>query len=223
MPDAEQKKIVVNEFKFITQRDQFPGFIDQEILINLRESGIEMKGLVGVAADEVIQGIEGVEDKMRVHFIGQRLEFGLRALPVELIHNARIDLPLFGEEQNFIDEGKDDDCGYADDDKALDQYSVEGFAGKLDPDQGGKSAGTGGVKSGNKTDGGDPAEYLAEGSVQGAQPPVNPVAACPDNGGSGDEKQIGGNQFNRVIPFIGDDPRQQRQAKPKEGNENRFQ
>ena len=105
-------------------------------------------------------------------------------------------------------------CGYADDDEALDQYSVEGFRESWIQIR--RKVRRGGVKSGNKTDGGDPAEYLAEGSV-GAQPPVNPVAACPDNGGSGDENRLAGNQFNRVIPFIGDDPRQQRQAKPKEG------
>src|SRR6218665_95556 len=149
MPCLQEIEITFNKLQLISERDQFLILIDQKVLVHLCEPVIESVCLQRLMHDQVIECIQGVENKVRVHFIGEGLQLSLRPFSVQLIYDLRIQFPFLAKEKYFIYQCEQDHRRHANRNKAEYIRLTKIFFGHFLPCHHGEASRTGCIQGGH--------------------------------------------------------------------------
>ena len=113
--DLQQVEIIADEFYFFAEEDEVAFLVAEDITVDPGEGIVIEAGTFRVTGDEKGQGVEGIEDKVRVDLILQGFEFGLRLCDVELFDAGFVVFFFDIQEKDLIYVG--DEAGGDDDDQ----------------------------------------------------------------------------------------------------------
>jgi len=113
--DLQQVEIVADELYFFAEQDEVAFLVAEDIPVDPGEGIVIEAGTLRVTGDEKGQGVEGVEDEVRVDLVLEGFQFGLRLGDVELFDPGFVVFFFEVEEEDLIYIG--DEAGGDDDDQ----------------------------------------------------------------------------------------------------------
>ena len=108
--DLQQVEIIADEFHFFFQQHEVFFFIAEDISIDFGQGVVVEAGILGVAGNEEGEGIEGIEDKVRVYLVFQCFQLGLGFGDVELFDPGAAVFSFPVEEDDLIYIGNKAGC-----------------------------------------------------------------------------------------------------------------